>query len=367
MKLFRVMIVGALLAGLGFLGCGGSDSDDSCEGKCPSQCSAGCTALGLQGAELNTCMADCKTDCVANCNGVTPDKDTTGTPDEDLAEQPDEDLAEQPGDDTTQGCTNECNLIGKSTCVDENNYQVCAPEGTCLAWGTPIPCQQDQTCDAVAGQCKSVQTCQDECMVAGALSCQGTTQVTECQLGLDECKHLVVIENCTGNTTCQAGECKGGGGGDGGCGDIWLCQADCGQNQQCAQGCATQADASAQADYQTLGTCMQGSCGQFQNSTSKLFDCTLNSCSEQFGTCIGGYGASGCTAALQCAQGCGQMDAGCQLDCIFGASLKGQKAIWDMQVCFEDNCSNCAPTDQQCLQTCAQASCAGEMAACQTG
>ena len=363
MRLNQLIVVALVLVAAGFLGCGGGDGD-SCADKCPTQCSDACGMLGLEGAELNACVADCKVDCAANCTGQTVVEDTTSGTD-DLGAEGDFDMTE-PDDDAGMACTNECNPIGESTCVDDGNYKVCQPDGTCLAWGTAIPCLADETCDAETGQCKSTATCQDECVVEGAMSCQGETSVLECQMGQDGCKHQMVIQNCTNNTTCQAGECKGGGGGDGGCGDIFLCQGDCGQNQQCAQGCVTQADATAQGDYQTVATCMQGTCGQFQNSTSKLFLCTLQSCSDQWGTCIGGYGADGCTAALQCAQGCG-MDAGCQFQCIFDGSQAGQTAIWDMQACFEDNCSHCAQTDQQCLQTCAQQSCAQEMMACQTG
>jgi hypothetical protein len=302
---------------------------------------------------------------LANCDGGD-NGDENGKEDvvagEDVPENNLTGDVEEPGEDA-EGCTNECGPIGAQECVDGTNYQVCTAVGTCLAWGTPMPCLEGQTCNAATGQCEGGETCQNECANVGVKTCtKEGDKVLECQAGGNGCNVLVELETCTGGQTCQNGACAGGGTGDNDCIEIIKCSATC-QTQQCVQGCAENATQAGIDAYNAMGMCVQNSCGQYANSGAGSQKCLVESCSAEWAGCVGPYGTNGCMAVLQCASGCGA-NGDCQLECILAGSEDAQLKLWDMQYCLETNCSQCGQ-DQNCYQQCAQQSCMNEVMACQ--
>mgnify|MGYP006865018525 CR=1 FL=1 len=326
----RLIVIAGMMLSLGFLGCmGDGDGDGGDDG-------------GGGGTEE-----------------VTPDEDVVGG-DEDVPVTPGDDVAD---DDTAGGCTNECTALNAQECVGAASFHVCSPVETCLAWGAETACPPGETCNAATGQCEGAQQCNDTCDAIGGKTCKGEATVAECQADQDGCKSYVTIEECADDKVCENGACTGGGGGGGDCAEIILCQADCGQNQTCAEGCVTSGTQDGQAVYMTMAQCIQGACSAFRNNPGAFNQCMVDDCGDSWAACVGGWGTKGCQQVMMCAQGCGA-DGGCQFECIFEGSQAGQSQLWAVQGCLAENCSHCG-NDQNCFQTCAQDSCAAEVGACQ--
>jgi hypothetical protein len=262
------------------------------------------------------------------------------------------------------GCTNECEPIGTQQCVDGSNYQVCAPEGTCLAWGPAMPCQQGENCNAATGLCGSGE-CADECANVGVKTCtKEGDKVMECLVGQDGCKVLSVSATCAADETCDNGECKAGQAGTNDCIDIVKCSSTC-QNQACVEQCASTATQAGIDAFIAMNQCGSANCSQYAQAPAALQKCLISTCGATWTACVGPWGTNTCMGMLQCAQGCG-VNADCQLDCLLTGSEAAQIALWDVQACMEANCSQCGQ-DQTCLQTCAQQNCMNEYMTCQQG
>lgn len=271
------------------------------------------------------------------------------------------DVADDP--DGAGGCTNECEPIGAQQCVDGSNYQVCAPEGSCLVWGPSMPCLEGTACNAATGQCGDG-TCNDECANVGVKTCtKDGAAVMECQQGGAGCKVLVELQTCGDGETCENGACVGGGTGENDCIDIVKCSATC-QNEACVQQCASTASQAGVDAYLAMNQCGATNCAQFQQTPAAMQECLISTCGNEWSGCVGGWGTNTCMGMLQCAQGCG-MDANCQLDCLISGSEAAQISLWGVQACMEANCSQCGQ-DQNCYQQCAQQSCMTEYMACQS-
>lgn len=306
----------------------------------------------------------------ANCDTSDSDKDVAAVEEDveaedDVAGEAEDDVAGEPEEDVFVGCVAECDIIGKQACVDGNNYHVCVPDSNCLVWGDSIPCTEGQTCNVTTGMCEVGTACQDECITVGVKTCTNDAAgVMECQQGEDGCKKLVEIEICAGGKACENGECTTGGGGDDtDCLGIVKCSSTC-TNQACVEGCAQQSSQAGIDAYNLMGTCAQQSCGAVLDKAAASQKCIVENCGAQWTGCVGPWGTNTCIGMTQCAQGCA--DGACQVDCLVSGSQAGQIALWGVQACLEANCGNCNPTDQQCLQTCAEQNCMNEMMACQT-
>jgi len=303
---------------------------------------------------------------LANCDTSSLDDEDAATvePGEDVKEA-EGDAAEEPEDDAFEGCTAQCDIAGKQSCVDGTNYQVCMPEGLCLVWGDPIPCMEGQTCNTETGMCQAGGECNNECITAGVKTCsKDGASVMECQQGQDGCNKLAEIEICPGGQTCENGACTTGGGGEGSdCVNIIKCASSC-TNQACVDGCAQQSSQAGVDAYNNMGMCAQQSCGAVLDKPAASQKCIIENCGDQWTGCVGPWGTNTCIGMTQCAQGCA--DGSCQVDCLISGSQAGQVALWGVQACLEANCGHCGQMDQQCLQTCAEQNCMNEMMACQT-
>jgi len=330
MKLARLVLIAGIVFSLGALGCmgdGDGDGGDAGEGS---------------GTEE-----------------VTADKDIVGG--EDVPETPGDDVADD--DDTAMGCTNECTAAGAQECVGAASFHVCSPLETCLVWGDETACPPGETCNAATGQCEGEEGCNDTCDNIGDTTCKGTATVAECQADQDGCKSYVTIEECAEGKVCENGACSGGGGGGGDCQAIILCQAECGQNQTCAQTCVTDGTADGQAAYMTMAECVQAACAALQANPGAYNQCMVDDCGDSWAGCVGGWGDKSCQQVMLCAQGCGA-DGVCQFACIFEGSQAAQSQLWASQACLVEKCSQCG-NDNACFQTCAQENCAAEFAGCQ--
>jgi hypothetical protein len=297
--------------------------------------------------------------------------DGSSTGDEDVVAEDDAPASSITGDvedtpDSAGGCSDECGPIGSQQCVDAGNYQVCINDGECLAWGPGMPCIEGQECNTNTGYCGS-DDCFDECANAGVKTCtKEGDKVMECQQAQTGCNVLNVMQTCADNQTCSNGECKDGEirGGDNDCLDIVKCVAGC-QNQQCAEGCGTNASQAGIEAYNAMGQCAQTTCAQFTTFAAQQ-QCIVASCGDSWTGCVGPWGTGTCLAMLQCAGACGP-NPNCQFDCLVQGTQAAQNALWATQACMEANCLQQCGQDQTCLENCAGQSCGNEYMACQNG
>lgn len=107
----------------------------------------------------------------------------------------------------TQGCENQCTVVGSKKCSG-NRVQSCGDYDSsgCLEWGG------DQDCGALScsnGFCAA--TCQNECTVVGARSCEGSSAYKVCGNGDgDDCLEWGTPTDCQEGETCSNGNCKTG-------------------------------------------------------------------------------------------------------------------------------------------------------------
>jgi len=106
-------------------------------------------------------------------------------------------------------CSNDCEILNERQCVagSTNKFQVCGDynDDDCLEWGTPQNCEGVLVCSG--GECMS--TCQDECDVEDELTCIEEDSWARCgDFNDDYCMEWGTEVPCEAWESCDAGVCE---------------------------------------------------------------------------------------------------------------------------------------------------------------
>ncbi len=367
-----------------------------CTIGCVEECPVGwvCTAVSAGGPDLTyICLPECEGDCSGKecgdngCGGscgLCPEGegcfDNVCKPGPCVPQCEDAEC----GADGCGGVCGECPAdepvckLGQCTqgsCVDDCAGKECGDDGCGGSCGACPPFYYE----CVAGQC--VSTCEPDCVgkECGSDGCEGSCG--NCPAG-KHCEVGICVSDCL--PQCAGKECgaDGCGGQCGVCspgeecvGDICVapgnpadcelvlsCLIGCPNYSECIGDCLALASPAGQVAYDDMLSCSVQKCPQYDDGTPQAQYCVLTQCTQDWNTCIGGWGNLGCNAILQCAANCNTAE--CQWDCIFNGSQAGQQVFWAMQVCFDEQCGSCGQ-DGGCWQTCIPQKCSAQLAACQ--
>lgn len=160
-------------------------------GRCQAQCSSDCTEDGARkcdGDGFATCT-DTNADGCLEWGTVKP-CGPTETCSNGLC-------SATCSDECTVRDATKCQMDAVSTCGDTNG-------DTCLEWGSPVPCDEGQTCSG--GTCSTV--CTSECTVKDAVRCDEAGRVVKClDPKGDGCLKWGTPSDCTPPQVCDQGAC----------------------------------------------------------------------------------------------------------------------------------------------------------------
>ena len=188
------------------LTCGDVNVDGCLEWGAPAPCDAGLVCSG--GHCSSSCSDECTIEGSRKCDGngyvVCGDANHDGclewgTP---AACAPPQSCANGFCVDT---CEAECSAVGARKC-DGNGVATCGDtdENGCLEWGSPVPCEDGLVCSS--GHCAA--TCEDECTVVGAKTCNAGGSLILCgDYDDDPCLEWGSPTPCAQGLVCSEGNC----------------------------------------------------------------------------------------------------------------------------------------------------------------
>jgi hypothetical protein len=335
-------------------GCGGScgscDKDRSCsaEGKClvppPRSCNGYCGTYGpdtdLDGTSDCSCFETCAEtdDCCDDLCLACPDFPSCCSP---------SCTGRECGDDGCGGSCGQCQGEG-SVCVEGECSAPCQPDCSGKECG-------DDGCFGSCGECGEGLGCLSFKCVECTPDCEGK----EC--GDDGCGKWCGV--CGPPLVCKDGKCvEAGSAAD--CKDVVYCTGLCAQDASCVQSCVDQASPAGLAAFETVKSCAADQCWQETDNPAAFQLCIIESCSNDWSACLGGWGPLSCQAMLACMALCSSATV-CEWGCLTDGSQIGQSEFWALQACIQANCSACGG-DTQCAQDCAESKCLDLAYECQS-
>jgi hypothetical protein len=281
----------------------------------------GCLAWGTEvtcpagqvcsnGACARTCQAECTVMGATRCNGETWQTCADANGDACLewgssVPCPDGQACDQGR--CTATCVGECDERGSQSCNGLGNLVTCEARQRdgCLRWGTPVPCPAGRSCSQ--GACR--RACQNECLPAGAPTCEGNAVRSCGESDGDPCPDLGTPVWCNAGQWCADGRCSA------------QCRAEC--SAQGARRCVDSLDwAVCQPwpdnpclHWSTPHACPAGTvCSNGQCLTTCVAECTVS-------------GARRCTSSRGGFRTCGN---------------------WDGDTCLEWGWAEACPTGMKC-------------------
>jgi len=216
-------------------------------------------------------------------------------------------------------------------------YIDCAPSCPTGADGSPDQACVQQCVNQLSPEGLQAFNAWNQCLQASGCSSQATP----------EAQQQCIDQNCSNEyLACFHGDLT--------CNGMMGCLNACPDNDQnCVNGCFTNASVEAQSQYNAIGQCAQGN-GCLAMTGMAQQNCLLEKCAAEWDGCF--QGTLNCSGLLGCFQGCGATDDLCMMDCLGKTKASSQAAYYAIGTCIQQQC---CPTDpNQCqgtaYQTCAQ-------------
>lgn len=122
------------------------------------------------------------------------------------------------------------------------------------------------------------------------------------------------------------------------------CYGAC-EDQNCLQGCFTNAPGETQTLFNAFQSCVQ-------NSGCQTNGCVFQTCGNEYEACFGPLpmGSSNCNGIFECLNACPENDEACPSACIEDGTIDAQLQFSAIQQCFIDSIESgmCAETDSDC-------------------
>lgn len=192
----------------GYRSCGQHDEDSCLELSAVVTCTDGSVC------ETDRCVAPCRDECPVG-GTLCADENTVATCgnfDSDICRESGSPISCGSGERCEQGtcvdentaCTNECANAGEVVCFGDA-VRTCGSfdSDACLDLGPPVACGPGDVCSA--GQCQAF--CVDECSTPGEDECAGDGVRTCGDADNDGCLEWSAAVACTGGTYCSEGSC----------------------------------------------------------------------------------------------------------------------------------------------------------------